>query len=85
MDKLTSNEINNNEEIENRKKKRLTERSFDPGYGPIVSNLQLSHLEVHTPREGPIQNSPNCQTQKVSSGDPLVSMKICGAKPYIVA
>ncbi len=39
MDKLTSNETNNNEEIENRKKKKLVERSFDPGYGPIVSKL----------------------------------------------
>jgi len=84
MDKLTFNETNNNEEIENKKKKRLAEGSFDPGYGPIVFKLQSSHLEVRTPREGPIQDSSNCQTQEVSSSDPLVSMKICGAKPFIV-
>ncbi len=82
MDKLTFNEANKNEEIEKRKKKkRLTEGSFDPRHGP----QQSSHLEAHTPRKGPIQDSPLCQTQEVSFGDPLVSMKIHEAEPSIVA
>ncbi len=60
MDKLMSNEANNNEETENmRKKKRLVKGSFDRRHRPIVFEQQSLHLEVCTLREGPIQESPS--------------------------
>jgi hypothetical protein len=60
MDKLTSNEANKNEGIKKRKKKkRLTKGSSDLGHGPIISKQQSLHLEAHTPRKGPIQDSPS--------------------------
>jgi len=42
-------------------------------------------VEVHTLGKGPIQDSLSRQTQKVSFGDPLVSVKIREAKPSTVA
>jgi hypothetical protein len=50
-----------------------------------VFEQQSPHLEVCIPGKGPIEDSPNHRTQEVSSCDPLVNMKICGAELSIVA